>query len=235
MKNTSSKISRVAPVHFSGHETFPLRQMWLKKAFDQATHEGRIPKTTFTNESSIAAFGVGKNMVSSIRHWALASGVMDDEGDTFRITSLAMEVLQDGGLDPYAEDPATAWLVHWQLAGRRHRSTTWYWLYNHVTAPTFTRQELEEPLAEYARSLDPSRRLEVGLDHACLHPFISCLKHRVIVSLGNGAIKRAVCFNKLPGGALQHCPTCNVTVDSEVGLPFQDGFLYRQSIGLLSD
>lgn len=159
MKNTSSKISRIASVHFSGHETFPLRQMWLKKAFDQASGDGLIPKTTFTTESSIAAFGVGKNMVASIRHWALASGVMNDEGDTFRVTRLAMEILQSGGLDPYAEDPATAWLVHWQLAGRRYRSTTWYWLFNHVTAPTFTRQELEEPLTEYARGLDPKHRL----------------------------------------------------------------------------
>lgn len=159
MKITPPKISRASSVHFSGHETFPLRQMWLKKAFDQASGDGLIPKTTFTTESSIAAFGVGKNMVASIRHWALASGVMYDEGGTFRVTSLAMEILQDGGLDPYAEDPATAWLVHWQLAGRRHRSTTWYWLFNHVTAPTFTRQELEEPLTEYARSLDPKHRL----------------------------------------------------------------------------
>lgn len=159
MKNTSSKKSRVASVHFSGHETFPLRQMWLKKAFDQASDDGLIPKATFTAESAIAAFGVGKNMVASIRHWALASGVMDDDGDYFRVTSLATEILQNGGFDPYAEDPATAWLVHWQLAGRRHRSTTWYWLFNHVTAPTFTRQELEEPLAQYARSLDAKHRL----------------------------------------------------------------------------
>ena len=27
-------------VHFSGHETFPLRQMWLKKAFEQAEAGG---------------------------------------------------------------------------------------------------------------------------------------------------------------------------------------------------
>lgn len=159
MKNTSSRNSRAASVHFSGHETFPLRQMWLKKAFDHATDDGIIPKTAFSAESAIAAFGVGKNMVSSIRHWALAAGVMTDEGDAFRVTNLATEILQDKGLDPYAENPATAWLVHWQLSGRGHRSTTWYWLFNHITSPTFTRQELEEPLADYARGLDPKHRL----------------------------------------------------------------------------
>lgn len=162
MKSTTSKLSREKSVYFSGHETFPLRQMWLKKAFDQATVGRLIPKTTFTDDSAIAAFGVGKNMVASIRHWALACGIMTDEGDAFRVTDFAMDTLSKDGLDPYAENPSTAWFVHWQLAGRCHRSTTWYWLFNHVTAPTFTRQELEEPLGLYARRLDPKHRLSAA-------------------------------------------------------------------------
>lgn len=148
--------------HFSGHETFPLRQMWLKKAFDQATDGGVIRKSIFSDEAAIAAFGVGKNMVASIRHWALACGMMFEEGDGFRVSSLAMEILKNGGLDPYAESPSTAWLAHWQLAGHCYRSTSWYWLLNHVTAPTFTRQELEEPLFRYARELAPKHRLSAS-------------------------------------------------------------------------
>lgn len=136
--------------------------MWLKKAYEQVVDGGFIPKSTFSNESAIAAFGVGKNMVSSIRHWALACGVMFEDGDSFRVGSLAIEILQDGGLDPYAENPSTAWLAHWQLAGRCYRSTTWHWLFNQVTAPSFTRQELEEPLTRYARVLDPKHRLSAS-------------------------------------------------------------------------
>lgn len=158
MHKTAAKV----PAHFSGHETFPLRQMWLKKAFEQRVGGALIKKSTFTDEAAIAAFGVGKNMVSSIRHWALACGIMFEGGESFRVGGLAMEILQDGGLDPYAENPATAWLAHWQLAGRCYRSTTWYWLFNHVTLPTFTRQELEEPLARYARELDPKHRLSTS-------------------------------------------------------------------------
>lgn len=148
--------------HFSGHETFPLRQMWLKKVFDQSVDGGVVRKSVFSDESAIASFGVGKNMVSSIRHWALACGLMRDVEDGFRICGLGSEILQDGGLDPYAENPSTAWLVHWQLAGHCFRSTTWHWLFNHVTAPTFTRQELEDPLAQYARTIDPKHRLSAS-------------------------------------------------------------------------
>lgn len=149
-------------VHFSGHETFPLRQMWLKKAFDQAVEGGRVPKVAFTDENAIASFGVGKNMVSSIRHWAMACDVLRDtceDHNFFEISPVASEILRDGGLDPYAENPSTAWHAHWWLAGKGARSTTWRWLFNHVTSPTFTRQELEAPLEGFARKLDPKKRI----------------------------------------------------------------------------
>jgi len=149
-------------VHFSGHETFPLRQMWLKKAFDQADASGRVPKAAFTDENAIASFGVGKNMVSSIRHWAMACDILRDtceDSNFFEVSPVANEILRDGGLDPYAENPSTAWHAHWLLAGKGSRSTTWRWLFNHVTSPTFTRQELEAPLEDFARKLDPKKRI----------------------------------------------------------------------------
>jgi len=154
--------SENAPAHFSGHETFPLRQMWLKKAYDQAKSGGIILKSTFTDDNAIAEFGVGKNMVGAIRHWALACNVMTDEGappGAYRVTEAANAILSDGGLDPYSENPTTAWYAHWWLAGKGHRSTTWKWLFNNVTTPMFSREELEAALTEYARGLDSNRKL----------------------------------------------------------------------------
>ena len=154
--------SQSAPAHFSGHETFPLRQMWLKKAYDQAKSDGLILKSTFTDDNAIAEFGVGKNMVGAIRHWALACNVMTDEGappGAYRVTEAANVILSDGGLDPYSENPTTAWYAHWWLAGKGHRSTTWKWLFNNVTTPMFSREELEAALTEYARGLNANRKL----------------------------------------------------------------------------
>lgn len=146
--------------HFAGHETFPLRQMWLKKAFDQAVG-GVVPRAAFADEAAIAEFGVGKNMVSAIRHWALACDVIEEpEGNAdYPLAENGRNIFADDGYDPYAEHPTTAWYCHWCLAGRGTRATTWYWLFNHVVGPTFTRDELEEPLADYAKSIDANRRL----------------------------------------------------------------------------
>lgn len=146
--------SPVYTPYFSGHETFPLRQMWLKKAFNQRNRENIIEKNKFSDESSIARFGVGKNMVSSIRHWAIACRVIEDQKDArqpFTVTPYGEAIFADDGLDPYSEDAATAWFVHWCLAGEGHRATTWFWLFNRVTAPTFTRDDLLDPLTDYAK------------------------------------------------------------------------------------
>ena len=57
---------------FSGHETFPLRFGWLKKAYDavEASNVQDEQQNPFRDEAAIAKFGVGKNMVASMQHWA---------------------------------------------------------------------------------------------------------------------------------------------------------------------
>ncbi|CAG75774.1 conserved hypothetical protein [Pectobacterium atrosepticum SCRI1043] len=145
--------------HFSGHETFPLRQMWLKKAYSCATADGYIEKSVFSDDEAIAKFGVGKNMVASIKHWALACEIIKEEDGKFKLTEFSKKIFDDNGLDPYSEHSSTSWLSHWQLSGRGYRSTTWYWFFNHVTFPSFTQEDLRSLLAEYAAQCSPGRKL----------------------------------------------------------------------------
>ena len=160
---TIAALSQGYVPHFSGHETFTLRQMWLKKVFDQKTANNRIKKSVFTDNESIARFGVGKNMVASMRHWALATNLISEgRPDEYELSSAAQEIFSDDGLDPYSENPTTAWYVHWQLAGLGNRSTTWYWLFNKVTAPGFTKADLEKPLANFAAKFNTKRGISAS-------------------------------------------------------------------------
>lgn len=147
--------------HFSGHETFPLRQMWLKKAVDRADKHGIVSKETFSDDSAIATFGVGKNMVSSIKHWALACEVMQEDASkkNFLIDEVARKIYIDGGYDPYSDFPTTAWYAHWCLAGRSSRSATWFWLFNVLNAQTFTRDEVMPTLTKFAQSISGGKKL----------------------------------------------------------------------------
>lgn len=141
----------------SGHETFPLRYGWLKKAFDAVrAAEGRGDnRSVFTGEDAIARFGVGKNMVASMRHWAAAAGVIEEIPAEHRIqsTDFGELLFGGGGLDPYMEDPATSWLVHWHLAGRADK-TTWFWAFSHFPALFFERDMLVRGIAKLADELE---------------------------------------------------------------------------------
>ena len=142
---------------FSGHETFPLRYGWLKKAYDAVSQREDDPngKLVFTQESSIARFGVGKNMVSSMRHWAAASGIIEN-GETpnaLVTTSLGKRLFGKDGLDRYVEHPATLWLIHWQLAGHPEK-TTWYWSFNNFPGITFEREQLVNALERVAKDCE---------------------------------------------------------------------------------
>jgi hypothetical protein len=140
---------------FSGHETFPLRQLWLKKAFTEvAVASAKSPKeakSIFSDERAIVRFGVGKNMVSAIRHWALACEIIKEVDGCYQVTNLGNLIFGEGGLDPYQEHPTTAWLIHWKLAGEGERSTTWKWLFNNVIDPKLETEHLIENLTSYAK------------------------------------------------------------------------------------
>ena len=142
----------------SGHETFPLRYGWLKKAFDavRETEGDENNRSVFSADDAIGQFGVGKNMVASIRHWATATGIIKDASRPGGNYILGQRLFAADGLDPYMENPSTAWLVHWQLCSNPNK-TTWFWAFNYFPAPSFERDTLVKSLEKLAKERGWSR------------------------------------------------------------------------------
>ena len=93
---------------FSGHDSFQCRQLWLKKGYDYV-HEGK----NFNDEDAVVQLGVGKNMVSSIRFWLKAFNIIDNKDIP---TEFGTRLFDDEhGFDPFLEDEASLWLLHYQL------------------------------------------------------------------------------------------------------------------------
>lgn len=144
---------------FSGHETFPLRHLWLRKAFDAV--ENGAARSVFSNPDAIVRFGVGKNMALAIRHWALACGIIEEDGNRVKATELGHRLFGgEHAWDPFMERPATAWLVQWLVAGDPAMTTTWYWAFNHVTSQTFDHEALARAILDYCRERQWSRVAE---------------------------------------------------------------------------
>ncbi|MGD0694443.1 MAG: DUF4007 family protein [Terriglobia bacterium] len=129
-------------VSFSGHETFVFRYSWLKKAVDAVLENAEA----FNSESAMVILGVGKNMVRSIRHWGLATRVLEEEtgtrGRQLKVTQFGELIFGKGGSDPHLEDTNSLWLLHWQLSTNQQRSTTWCWAFNLLPSSEFTRDTL---------------------------------------------------------------------------------------------
>ena len=136
--------------HFSGHETFPLRYGWLKKAVD-AVLDTRVPTDIFSSDEAIAYFGVGRNMVNSIKFWALASGVLTQNNprSELNLSEFGSTIFGPDGHDPYLEHPSSLWALHWNLCSSARR-TTWHWVFSYLTHPTFDREQIVDRLNSIA-------------------------------------------------------------------------------------
>lgn len=97
----------MAKLSFSGHETFSCKIYWLKKGYEFVNAGKR-----FTDDDAVVDLGVGKNMVTSIRFWLKAFGIIDETDQT---TEFANFIFGDNGVDPFLEDSMTLWLLHYQL------------------------------------------------------------------------------------------------------------------------
>ncbi|TBN05331.1 DUF4007 family protein [Hyunsoonleella flava] len=93
---------------FSGHDSFQCRQLWLKKGYDYV-----VENRNFNDEDAVVQLGVGKNMVSSIRFWLKAFNIVDNNDLP---TEFGKRLFDDEiGYDPFLEDEASLWLLHFNL------------------------------------------------------------------------------------------------------------------------
>ena len=152
MNTSPPTLSDKINASFSGHETFPCRYTWLKKGVDAV----RENSTIFADDSATITLGVGKNMVRSIQHWCQVSRLIENDAmghnqrRRFVPTQFGNSIFADDGFDPYLEDMATLWLIHWQLATNANRATTWYWAFSIFGQNEFRKDTFIAALIEWA-------------------------------------------------------------------------------------
>lgn len=133
---------------FSGHDSFHCRQLWLKKGYD-FVKQGE----SFNSEDAVIKLGVGKNMVSSIRFWLRAFNIIDNKDVP---TDFGEQLLDDEtGYDPFLEDEASLWLLHYHLVKNRYASI-YSLIYNE-----FRKEKLffnRETFVNYVKRLGDSSR-----------------------------------------------------------------------------
>lgn len=164
---------------FGGHEKFAFRYGWLKKGVDAVAEDPAI----FSHDLALVTLGVGKNMVRSIRHWCLATNLLEESGEGKRTrsltpTGLARRFVLQGGWDPYLEDIGSHWLIHWELTSNISRALIWHLLFAQYYESEFTKQQL---VAFCTRQLESanirttSRMIERDVD-CCLRTYVAAIR-----------------------------------------------------------
>ncbi len=157
---------------FAGHGTFAVRSGWLKKGLDAIAQDSPGAEgSVFSRPEALSLLGVGKNMVGAIRFWLLATRMVREEnrGRSLSATDLGHKLFGDSGWDPFLEDDATLWLLHWQLAGPRSTCFTWAYAFNCWRDWEFSRPVLADAVLGATHSLAKPPGLEtVDRDVGCL-------------------------------------------------------------------
>jgi len=140
MKFNKDKVS------FGRHETFPLRYSWLTKGFLSIVKNPEI----FKSPEATVELGVGKNMVNSIRFWLLASQIVKYSNNKYQPTEIGSLIFDaERGFDPFLEDEATLWLIHWLISTNPEIATAWFWFFNRYHKPEFSIEGTSESLMEF--------------------------------------------------------------------------------------
>lgn len=130
---------------FGRHQTFPLRFGWLTKGFRAVDRDRRV----FDREEAIVTLGVGKNMVSAIKYWLQAARMI--EVKSLNPTPLGKKIFSEDGFDPYLEDEATIWLIHWLIASNPMQATSIYWFFSNFSKSEFEQTTVFSALKNFVQ------------------------------------------------------------------------------------
>lgn len=136
---------------FARHETFHLRFGWLRKGFAAAQRDSGV----FTRPDATVALGVGKNMVSAIKYWCQAHKVIEQTENparprlpNWRPSAFGKQLLDEDGWDPWLEDPASLWLLHWKLLDQKSLAPVWWTAFNLFVPEQFEEHQLTDLVVE---------------------------------------------------------------------------------------
>lgn len=145
---TLNQDDYIAQAWMGRHETFTPRYGWLKKGYEAVLHDGAV----FKARDSIERLGVGKNMVSSIRFWCQAFKLIEPDSHGHMMpTELGRRLLDDNGWDPFLEDVASLWLLHWQLFIPPLETVSWSLAFNKCNLWSFDIKQLAEVIKSAAQ------------------------------------------------------------------------------------
>ena len=168
------RLDQAANPMFAHHQTFHPRFGWIKRGYSAALEDPSV----FLAEDATVRLGVGKNMVAAIRFWTAAFRVLEKypaPGNSrlshVRPTPLGVALLdEESGYDPYFEDLASLWILHWQLVSATSDVPVWWSTFNDFSPLEFSERQLADFVIDevFATTWAPPNTSSIVKDVDCL-------------------------------------------------------------------
>jgi len=124
--------------YLTGHNTFYLREGWLKKGLLEVQ---KNPEIFQSNNliTAIDSLGIGSNMVTSLKYWLLYFELIEKNLDhNFQITDFAKVILS---MDNFLNKNGTLWLLHLQSC---ENSSIWKIMFQEMEIAKFSKEQVFE-------------------------------------------------------------------------------------------
>lgn len=143
-------------IKIKGHESFSLREGWLRKGVSAIQLDECILGDTV---KACDELGVGSNMVKSIRYWLQAVGLTYEQivKGSKRCQKLTGELGKKILIyDEYFENIGTLFLLHYKLVTNIELATSWYIFFNKFNAKEFTKDNMIERIKHELTIIAPA-------------------------------------------------------------------------------
>ena len=125
-------------VKLKGHESFSIREGWLTKGIFEVSKNPKI----FSEKNLTDIFGMGTNMVKSLKYWLIVSNLItEDKGKGYILSELGRLIKQ---YDPYMEDIFSLYFIHTQIVQNIERALIWNIFFNKCNMKVFSKSDLHE-------------------------------------------------------------------------------------------
>lgn len=125
--------------YISGHESFYLREGWIRKGLN-ALYEDKFIFKKSNLIKAIDQLGVGSNMVSSLKYWLEILNLIEknNKDHSYKISAFGTSILE---LDGYLQNKNTLWLLHFKLSDN---SPIWSLVYREIVINVYNRESMLE-------------------------------------------------------------------------------------------
>lgn len=129
-------------IKMKGHESFSIREGWLTKGLFEVASNPKV----FSEKDQTDIFGIGTNMVKSLKYWLQATKLIEEsKKNEYKLSDLGRLIFDN---DKYFEKKLTLYLIHLNLVMNTDKAFIWNLFFNKCHFKSFSKKDLFEQISE---------------------------------------------------------------------------------------